>query len=110
MEDCIFCQIVAKKIPARIFWQNDEFLVFYEIKPRAPLHLLVIPKKHLVLDEVGEGEANLLANLILTAKKVAEKAGLSQGYRLVINNGRQAGQEVDHLHLHLLGGGKLAAF
>ena len=109
MEDCIFCQIAAKKIPARIFFEDEEFLVFYEIKPRAPLHLLIIPKKHLVLNEVEEGDANLVANLIFTAKKVAKKAGLSQGYRLVINNGSQAGQEIDHLHLHLLAGGQLSA-
>lgn len=109
MKNCIFCQIVSKKIPARIFFEDKEVMVFSDIKPKAPVHLLVIPKKHLAdLEAAGAGDKSLLAKLILTAKKMAKKQGLSdRGYRLIINNGFFAGQAVPHLHLHLLGGRKL---
>jgi len=109
MEDCIFCRIANKKIPTEIIYEDEEILVFPDIKPKAPVHLLLIPKRHIVsLQEVKPGDEKLLARMILAARKVAEKKGLAlAGYRLIINNGPDAGQAVPHLHLHLLGGIKL---
>ncbi|MFH1367132.1 MAG: histidine triad nucleotide-binding protein [Patescibacteria group bacterium] len=110
MKDCIFCQIVSKKIPARVFFEDKEVMVFSDIKPKAPVHLLIIPKKHLKnIEAVSSRHNRIFASLILTAKKMAKELGLSgKGYRLIINNGHWAGQVVPHLHLHLLGGKKLA--
>jgi histidine triad (HIT) family protein len=110
MEDCIFCRIVQKKIPTEIIYENKELLVFPDIKPKAPVHLLIIPKKHIVsIQAVKPAEEKLLAKMILTARKVAAKKGLAAaGYRLIINQGLDAGQAVPHLHLHLLGGRKLS--
>lgn len=109
MEDCIFCQIANRKIPTEIIYENEEIVVFPDIKPKAPVHLLLIPKKHIVsLQEVRPEDEKLLTRMILTAKKTAEKKGLAvSGYRLIINNGPDAGQAVPHLHLHLIGGKKL---
>ena len=106
MVDCIFCKIVSKEIPADIVAEDGEFLVFKDINPKAPVHLIIIPKTHLgpVSALRGENE-NLLGRLILKAKEAAEDIGVSEnGYRLVFNVGRDAGMEIDHLHLHLLGG------
>lgn len=110
MKDCIFCQIVKKNIPARIFFEDKEILVFSDVKPKAPVHWLIIPKKHIEnLEAVDFNQESLLSKLLLMAKKMAKKSGLSaNGYRLIINNGPFAGQAVPHLHLHLLGGKKLA--
>lgn len=109
MEDCIFCRIVAKKIPTEIIYEDEEVMVFPDIKPKAPVHLLIIPKKHFAsIREVKPADEKLLAKLILTARKVAEKKEIAvSGYRLIINNGPDAGQVVPHLHLHLLGGQKM---
>ena len=106
MVDCIFCKIVSKEIPADIMAEDGEFLVFKDINPKAPIHLMIIPKTHLgpVSALSGENE-NLLGRLILKAKEAAEDIGVSEnGYRLVFNVVRDAGMEIDHLHLHLLGG------
>jgi histidine triad (HIT) family protein len=91
-------------------YENDQVAVFEDIKPLAPTHLLIVPKKHIVsANELGTNDKDLIAELFLTAKKIAKDKNLSEsGYRLVLNVGKDAGQTVEHLHLHLIGGGKLS--
>lgn len=104
--ECVFCRIVAGQSPARLVYQDEEVIAFHDIHPAAPLHLLIVPKKHIAsLNEVDAEDVSLLAHLLLTAKELAEQAGVKNGgYRLVINVGRGGGQTVFHLHVHLLGG------
>ena len=110
MSTCLFCSIVARKIPATIELENDDVLAFRDIHPMAPTHVLVIPKKHVVgVHEAGPQDVELLGRVLLAARDVAEKLGLEPGgYRLVINQGAAAGQSVFHLHSHVLGGRPLA--
>ncbi|MEM6447658.1 MAG: histidine triad nucleotide-binding protein [Cyanobacteria bacterium P01_D01_bin.123] len=109
MSDTIFGKIVRKEIPADIVYEDDLALAFKDITPQAPVHILVIPKKPISQIEMAEaGDRDLLGHLLLTAQKVAKEAGLDHGYRLVINNGEDAGQTVFHLHVHILGGRALA--
>ena len=107
--DCVFCQIVSKKIPSDIVYQDEEVLAFRDINPQAPVHLLIIPKKHIAsLAELTEKETPLMERMVSVASKLAEREGISEsGYRLVINCGKEGGQLVMHLHLHLLGGRQL---
>ena len=109
MKECIFCKIVKKEIPADIIYEEDEIIVFQDNKPVAPVHILIISKKHISsVNNLESEDKKLIGQLILVAKKIAKKQGVSKtGYRLVINVGRDAGQTVDHLHLHLLGGKEL---
>lgn len=103
-DDCLFCRIVRGEIPSRKVFEDENNLVFRDISPAAPVHLLAIPKRHVgKLSECGDGERELLADLLLTANKAAEKEGLD-AFRLIINNGSGAGQTVFHLHAHILGG------
>lgn len=103
--DTIFGKIIRKEIPADIVYEDDLALAFRDINPQAPVHILVIPKKPIPqLDAAESQDADILGHLLLTAKHIAQQAGLSNGYRLVINNGPAAGQTVFHLHLHILGG------
>lgn len=106
----LFEKIIARQIPADIVYEDDRFLAFRDINPQAPTHLLVIPKR--VIPRVGEAradDAELLGNLLLKAAEVARAAGLAEtGFRLVINNGRDGGETVPHLHCHILGGRPLA--
>ena len=106
MSDCIFCSIVNKSIPAEIIHETPELLVFPDIRPVAPTHLLVIPKKHLSsLNDAQEADQALLGAMLLAANQVAQKLSLDkQGYRCVINTGDHGGQTVFHLHCHILGG------
>jgi histidine triad (HIT) family protein len=106
---CIFCQIVDGKIPSDILYQDEEVLAFRDINPRAPVHLLIIPKKHIAsLNQLTEREMLLMGRMVSVASKLAKSEGVSEsGYRLVINCGREGGQLVSHLHLHLLGGRQL---
>jgi histidine triad (HIT) family protein len=111
MADCLFCKIVAGEIPAKIVKRSDDALAFRDIDARAPVHVLVIPTRHVaaVRDAAGPDGERLLGRLLAFAAEVARDEGLDgAGYRLVTNTGRNAGQSVDHLHLHLLGGRKLA--
>lgn len=102
MEQCIFCRIANKEIPAGILYEDEDILVFPDIRPKAPVHLLLIPKKHIqTLQDVEENDRELMGRLLLTAQKVAREKRL-KGYRLQMNVGREGGQEIDHLHLHLL--------
>ncbi|MBD2666955.1 protein kinase C inhibitor [Richelia sinica FACHB-800] len=103
--ETIFSKIIRKEIPADIVYEDDLALAFKDLHPQAPVHILVIPKKPIVNVANAEPEDQaILGHLLLTAKLVAEQAGLSNGYRLVINNGADGGQTVYHLHIHILGG------
>ncbi len=107
---CIFCQIADGKLPSDILYQDEEVIVFPDIQPQAPLHLLIIPKKHIPsLSRITREDKPLVGHMINTAQEMARREGVSgKGYRLVINCGRQGGQLVPHLHLHLLGGRQLS--
>ena len=103
-QECILCKITAKEIPSDILFENGQVMVFSDIRPSAPLHYLVVPKEH--IQSIAHLEGNhkeVLASIIYTAKNMAEKLNL-KGYKLVFNVGRDGGQVIDHLHLHLLGG------
>jgi histidine triad (HIT) family protein len=107
---CIFCGIVRGEIPARIVRSDDDIVAFRDINPMAPVHVLVIPREHVAsLNHVEAEHAGLLDRLVAVARDVAKAEGVSEsGYRLVVNVGPQAGQSVDHLHVHVLGGRDLA--
>lgn len=104
--DCLFCKIANKEIPSEIISEDENFVVFKDINPKAPIHLLIIPKIHLgPIGAIGAKEKEIVSGLILKAQETAEKMGVSEnGYRLIFNVGRDAGMEVDHLHLHFLAG------
>ena len=103
--DCLFCKIVAKEIPADVVLDRDDVLAFRDVNPQAPTHVLVIPKDHLnSLKAVGAGHEPLLASLVDAVNEVARNDGIDGGFRMVTNIGAAAGQSVDHLHLHVLGG------
>lgn len=105
MSDCIFCKIIAGTLPADILYQNDKLIVFRDIHPKAKVHLLIVPKEHIKnLFEVEAKHSNLMSQMILTLSTVAKQQGLENGFRTVINTGHNGGQEIDHLHFHLLGG------
>lgn len=104
MSETIFSKIIRKEIPANIVYEDELCLAFKDINPQAPTHILVIPKKPLErIDSAQIEDQALLGHLLLTVKKVAQEANLTNGYRVVINNGNDGGQTVDHLHLHILG-------
>lgn len=101
--DCIFCKIANKELETKVVFENEEFIAFNDIRPVSPTHILVIPKRHYKsLIEVEDKE--LLGKLLITAKEIAKKEGLSEGFRTVINTGDNGGQTVHHLHIHILGG------
>jgi histidine triad (HIT) family protein len=103
--DTIFSKIIRREIPADIVYEDELALAFRDINPQAPVHILVIPKQPIAKLEVAESQDHrLMGHLLLTAKRVAQQAGLTNGYRVVINNGADGGQTVYHLHLHILGG------
>jgi histidine triad (HIT) family protein len=103
--DCIFCKIVAGAIPAKKVSEDEQMLAFHDIDPKAPTHILVIPKRHVAsLAAVEPEDAALMGRLLLAAAEVAREQGLSKGYRVAISTGPEGGQTVDHLHLHVLGG------
>ena len=103
--NCIFCKIAAGQIPARKVFENDEFVAFHDIHPAAPVHLLVIPKRHIVsLAETTADDAGLLGRMMALAPQLARDNGAPNGFKIVINTGRDGGQEVMHLHMHILGG------
>jgi histidine triad (HIT) family protein len=110
-EECIFCRIVAGELPGDIVYQDESFLAFRDIMPKAPTHILVIPKTHIAsAAELAERQPDLAGRLIIIANKLAEKEGIAQkGYRLAINCGPEGGQLVPHVHLHLLGGRQMDA-
>jgi histidine triad (HIT) family protein len=108
--DCIFCKIVAGQIPSEIAYRDEKVIAFRDIHPEAPIHLLIIPTEHItsLVDITTEKQAGLVGHLALVANKLAKQMGIAEsGYRLVINYGPDGGQEVPHLHMHLLGGKRL---
>jgi histidine triad (HIT) family protein len=107
--DNIFLKIIDKSIPAKIAYEDDRCLAFHDIKPQAPTHVLIIPKKVIrTLDDATVDDQELLGHLISIATRLAKELGLSKGYRLVINCNEHGGQTVPHLHVHLLGGREMA--
>ena len=105
MEDCLFCKILSGKISTKKIYEDDKALAFEDISPQAPVHVLVIPKKHIVsLDNVGESDVALLGHIQFVISRLARKNKLFDGYRVVNNCGVYGGQTVQHLHYHLLGG------
>mgnify|MGYP002641160432 CR=1 FL=1 len=107
--DCIFCKIIAKEIPGDVVYADEYVTAFRDIQPAAPTHILIIPNKHIPsINELAEDDAHLLGKMNIAAQKIAKAEGVVEsGYRLVINNGADAGQVVFHIHMHLLAGKKL---
>ena len=106
MTDCLFCKIVAGDIDADIIYKDDKVIAFKDIKPKAPHHILIIPRKHIAtINDIPDEDTELVGYLLQTAKKLAKQLGVAEsGYRLVFNCNKDGGQEVYHIHLHLLGG------
>ena len=109
MADCIFCRIVAGEIPARVVLENEHAIAFHDLDPKAPTHVLVIPRRHVAsIDAMADGDEELIGRVMAMARDVARAEGVDGGgYRLVTNIGANAGQSVDHLHIHVLGGRRL---
>jgi histidine triad (HIT) family protein len=109
MTDCLFCKIIAGKIPAKKVYEDEKTFAFEDINPQAPTHVLIIPKKHIVgIDQATEEDAELVGYCQLVAAKIARERKIENGFRTVYNVGADAGQTVFHLHLHLLGGRKMS--
>jgi len=104
--NCIFCKIIEKKIPSKIVFEDDLITAFEDVHPQAPVHILVVPKKHIPdIHRMADGDRELVGHLFFCAKIIAGQLGLdARGYRMVINNGEGAGQSVFHIHLHILSG------
>ncbi|HEX8242133.1 MAG TPA: histidine triad nucleotide-binding protein [Longimicrobium sp.] len=110
MSDCIFCRIVAGEIPSPRVLEGDDWIAIRDINPAAPVHVLVIPRRHVVsVAELGDGDGELAGRLLLAVRDVARHEGVAEsGYRTVINTGPQGGQTVAHLHVHVMGGRQLS--
>ncbi len=106
--DCLFCKIVNKEAPSEIVYEDDRIIAFKDIHPAAPVHILVVPKKHIPsVDNLEKGDKDLMGDLFLVTQGIARRISLAEsGYKLAFNVGRGGGQIIDHLHLHLLGGWK----
>lgn len=111
MSDCIFCKIINKEIPSEVVFEDDQVLVFKDINPLAPVHLLLITKKHIAsLNEVIPADEAVMGHILMLAQKLARESGVSEsGYRVVTNIGEEGGQAVQHLHFHVLGGKPLGS-
>ncbi len=109
MEDCIFCKIINKKIPANIVFEDEKMIAFNDINPQAPIHILLIPREHFAsLNDIPEEKKNILSHLLLKARQIAQEKEIAEkGYRIVLNTEKDSGQEVFHIHLHLLGGRRM---
>ncbi len=104
----VFCKIISGELPTEVIYRDDEFLVIKDIKPVAPVHLLLMPLKHAEsLSDYGADDAAMLGRMLLVAEKVARQAGLDKGYRLILNEGEHGGKLVPHVHLHIVGGRRL---
>jgi len=110
MQECVFCKIVKGQIPSDKVYEDNQILVFRDIHPQAPVHYLVIPKKHITsISEMTDADIGLVGQMVNTAVRMAVAAGIAdKGYRLVTNSGREGGQVVNHLHWHILGGRQLS--
>jgi histidine triad (HIT) family protein len=109
MEDCIFCKIIAKDIPSELIYEDEKIVAFNDINPQAPVHILIIPKEHFAsLNDVPEEKKKILSHILIKARKIAQNIGIEQnGYRIVLNTAKDSGQEVFHIHFHLLGGRRM---
>jgi histidine triad (HIT) family protein len=109
MTDCLFCKIARKEIPSRIVYEDDRIVAFDDNRPQAPVHVLVIPKSHWAsLNDVPEGEQELLGEILGKAREIARLKGIrDSGYRIVLNTAADSGQEVFHIHFHVLGGRRM---
>ncbi len=107
---CLFCKIAIGEIPSKVLFEDADLLAFHDVAPQAPVHVLVIPKRHLAsLAEAAEADAAILGKLALATRRVAEETGIAaSGFRVVANSGADAGQSVHHLHLHVIGGRAMA--
>lgn len=102
--DCLFCKISNKEMSSDIVYENEHAIAFKDINPKAPIHILIVPKRHIdSVSTLREEDKEIVGELFLTARKIAEEKGL-KGYKIIINVGREGGQVIDHLHLHLLAG------
>mgnify|MGYP000508915429 CR=1 FL=1 len=111
MSDCLFCKIAAGEIPSEAVYEDDQVIVFKDIYPKAAVHLLVVPREHIEsLKEMDASRDALMAHMMHLLPKLAEDQGLHNGFRTIINTGPGGGQEIFHLHIHLLGGGRLPGF
>lgn len=105
MTDCIFCKIAAGEIPSRKIYEDEDIFAFHDIKPARPVHFLVIPKRHVdSLYDVDASHQAVLGKMLMKAAELARSQGLNEGFRTIVNTGRIGGQEVYHLHIHILGG------
>lgn len=108
MEDCLFCKIIKGEIPSEKVYEDEEILAFKDINPLAPVHILVIPKKHIATaDDIEEIDEPVIGKMFTVIKKLAKENNLENGYRIINNCKEDGGQEVKHLHFHLIGGRKL---
>ena len=112
MENCVFCKIIKGEIPSNIVYQDDDFVIFPDLNPKAKLHYLAVPRKHFaLLSEAGYDEEMLIGRILKKVSTLSKTLGLENGYRIIVNQkgekGNDAGQEVMHLHIHILGGEKL---
>lgn len=108
MSDCLFCKIAEGEIPSNKVYEDEQIVCFHDIEPQAPVHVLIVPKKHIKsLDELTSEDADLISHIMLKIKDIAAELGLEGGYRTVINTGADAFQTVKHLHFHILGKRKL---
>ena len=107
--DCIFCRIIKKEIPAKVVFESENVLAFRDVNPAAPVHILVVPKRHIQgIEAAGNGDRALLGEIQTVLKDLAKSENLEKsGYRIVVNSGPDAGQAVDHVHYHVLGGRKM---
>ena len=108
--DCVFCKIARKQIPAEIVYEDEDVLAFCDLHPIAPIHVLVIPKKHIAsVADISKNDVPLVGKIVFTAKKIAQDLKIAKkGYKLLFRVGQHGGQEVEHMHLHLIGGAKLS--
>ena len=111
MSDCLFCNIIAGDIPSDQVYQDEQVIVFKDINPSAPVHLLVVPRVHIEsLNEMNDTHRELISHMMLLLPKIAKEQGLTGGFRSILNTGTEGGQLVFHLHIHLLGGKQLPGF
>ena len=110
-QDCIFCKIISKEIPANIITENDDVFVMQDIHPKTPIHYLILPKKHIVnVKQLEEQDSHYLAKMMFMARQISEKLSGDGSFRLIMNNGAGAGQSVFHMHCHFLSGKKMTDF
>lgn len=109
-DNCIFCKIVAGEIPAKLIYEDSDLIAFHDIHPAAPVHFMIVPKEHIAsLADAHARHEMLVGRILLLAPILAKKQGLDDGFRTIINTGKGGGQEVMHLHVHIMGGGSLRA-